>query len=408
MNSYNQALSAYAQSAGDINENLAAYRSDVDKVKGVNKQLREAAGMKVDMDALRGLGEEMGVRAFKMAVGKYGGKLYEYKFGGEGGTSIGDLDRQGTDRITRGIRRGVNRLRGRDTEGDVEESGEGVELQDVEGGTDVDTGSIRVNRMGSRGQSETTENTNEGDGDMTDNLEDEAGVDEPAETEQSFSDFMDQFNAPTTESGDIDFERADNQMGMGQEDIQSRRLSSQANREAAERDQMGTQDQDVGEEKTSEDVEETKEQDPEDTDGARDFGDEGGAEDLADDARNALQDTAEDGADALSGLASSAATEGADTAVAGGLEAAGAGLDATGVGAIIGVPLQIAGAILEGGALYEAGKSIWDWFDDDILGNKPKVPSIATPMRMPTLAQRGMLITPNMDTLDQQTSYGSF
>ena len=72
------------------------------------------------------------------------------------------------------------------------------------------------------------------------------------------------------------------------------------------------------------------------------------------------------------------------------------------------MPLQIAGAVLEGGALYEAGKGLWDWFDDDILGNKPKPPTVAMPKLAPSLAQRGMLITPNMDTLDTQTSYGSF
>ena len=73
--------SAYAQSAGEINNNLQSFREDVDNIKSVNrqiegknKQLLQDAYTKTDMDALRGLGEEIGVRAFK----KYGGKALDY------------------------------------------------------------------------------------------------------------------------------------------------------------------------------------------------------------------------------------------------------------------------------------------------------------------------------------------
>ena len=73
--------SAYAQSAGEINNNLASFREDVDNVKAVNKQLEakqkqlvQGAYQKTDLDALRGLGEEVGIRTFK----KYGGKALDY------------------------------------------------------------------------------------------------------------------------------------------------------------------------------------------------------------------------------------------------------------------------------------------------------------------------------------------
>jgi len=162
---------------------------------------------------------------------------------------------------------------------------------------------------------------------------------------------------------------------------------------------MGSEDQDVGREPT-EGGEEGGAEEPLE-------GMEDGVEDLGDTATGALEDATSGISDGLSALGG-AAEEGVSSAVAGGLEAAGAGLDATGIGAVIGVPLQIAGAVLEGGALVEAAKSVWDWFDDDILGNKPKLPTIAMPKPQPTLAQRGLLITPNMDTLDQQPSYGGF
>ena len=55
MNSYNSALTAYAQSAGEINSNLAGYRSDVDRVRGLNKQLAEAAETKIDFSFLMNL-----------------------------------------------------------------------------------------------------------------------------------------------------------------------------------------------------------------------------------------------------------------------------------------------------------------------------------------------------------------
>jgi len=116
--------------------------------------------------------------------------------------------------------------------------------------------------------------------------------------------------------------------------------------------------------------------------------------------------------DATSDVAKSAGGDVADVAEKAGAsvaeEGAGAALDATGVGAIIGVPLQIAGLVADGGLLYEAGKSLVDWFDEDILGHKPQVPKnqlVATPTRPLTLADRGLAVVPNVDTIDTQPSY---
>ena len=50
-------------------------------------------------------------------------------------------------------------------------------------------------------------------------------VDESEQSVGTFEDFMNQFSTPMTESGDIDFERSSNQIGMRQEDIRSRQMN---------------------------------------------------------------------------------------------------------------------------------------------------------------------------------------
>jgi len=394
MQSYNAGLGAYAQSAAQINSNLGAYRSDVDNIKAQNKQLMQSAEQTIDLDALKGLGEELAVRGFKQMVGKYGSKLYEYKIP-KLNKSVGDLDREGTEGLKRMGRRAFNRARGYDPEGDVEETGEGVEM---------DTFSTN-SRMGGAGNS-SAETMEDGGGDMVeDNMADDALVDgEDPMTSMSFEDFMNQFNTPMTDTGDIDFERSSNQINMGQEDMQSRQLQREGINEERERGDMQNEDTNAHDgDREAERGEEGGENEPlEDTA----EGLEGDAGDLADGARSALSDATEGASDALGGLAEGGLAEGADTAAAAGLEAAGTALDATGVGAIVGIPLQVAGAVLEGGALYEAGKSVVDWFEQDILGMKPPAPQLKIPKMPPSIAQRGLLLTPNLDTIDTQTGYG--
>ena len=393
MNSYNSATSAYAQSAGEINSSLASYRADVDNIKAVNKQLAQSAEQTVDLDALKGLGEELAVRGFKTLVGKYGGKLYDYKIP-KLGKSIGDLDREGGDTITRAGRKLYNRARGYDPEGDVEASGEGIEMDTFSSTTSSGVNSRMTSAGG--GQEESNMADPQGDEDIVNDTE------VNPEAEMSFEDFMGQFDTPMTTTGDIDFVRSSNQLGMGQADMESRQLSNEANAEANEADLMGREDVDVGGDSITTSTSEGA--------SAADIA-EGGESDLASGARSALSDATGVESDALSSLAGGAegaAEEGASQALAGTLEGVGTALDSTGVLAPLGLLFNAAGVVAEGAALYEAGKSVWDWFDDDILGNKPKPPTVAIPKPHPTLAQRGMLITPNLDTLDTQVSYGSF
>jgi hypothetical protein len=381
---------AYAQSAGEINNNLAGFREDVDNIKAVNrqivgknKQLLQDAYTKTDLDALRGLGEEVGIRTFK----KYGGKALDYVDNRFAGGKISS-DTEGFNNMVRGK---FNQLRGKAEQGVDDLMGRGRSairegrgrLQDMQdninqrsrAGAGDEDGDVEMNETGGgSGGAEGGEGF-EADGSATSGaVEDPANVDE---ADMSFDDFMNQFEVPRTANGDIDFDRAGEQTQMGMEDARGQQLRSNA----PERTPSSAPEE-TGNETKEDAGEETKEGD--------------GAE-----------DGAEEGEDALADAGEGAGETAVDEGVGAGLEGAGTALDATGIGAVIGVPLQVAGAVLEGGALYEAGKGIVDWVEQ-LFGKKPDAPSVkqvSIPKPPPTLAQRGMLITPTMDTTDTQPSF---
>ncbi len=381
---------AYAQSAGEINNNLAGFREDVDNIKAVNrqivgknKQLLQDAYTKTDLDALRGLGEEVGIRTFK----KYGGKALDYVDNRFAGGKISS-DTEGFNNMVRGK---FNQLRGKAEQGVDDLMGRGRSairegrgrLQDMQdninqrsrAGAGDEDGDVEMNETGGgSGGAEGGEGF-EADGSATSGaVEDPANVDE---ADMSFDDFMNQFEVPRTANGDIDFDRAGEQTQMGMEDARGQQLRSNA----PERTPSSAPEE-TGNETKEDAGEETKEGD--------------GAE-----------DGAEEGEDALADAGEGAGETAVDEGVGAGLEGAGTALDATGIGAVVGVPLQIAGAVLEGGALYEAGKGIVDWVEQ-LFGKKPDAPSVkqvSIPKPPPTLAQRGMLITPTMDTTDTQPSF---
>jgi hypothetical protein len=153
-------------------------------------------------------------------------------------------------------------------------------------------------------------------------------------------------------------------------------------------------------------VEESKEEEPTessskvtDTEG----GESGATEETSTDAGGtyAKMPDKSEGEDDIGDVAKTGAEDETTEEVTGeGLEVAGTALDATGIGAVVGVPLQIAGAVLEGAGIYEAGKSIVDWFKDDVLGDKPKInaPTVAMPKAISTLAGKGLQATPTFDT----------
>jgi hypothetical protein len=103
-------------------------------------------------------------------------------------------------------------------------------------------------------------------------------------------------------------------------------------------------------------------------------------------------EVAEEGADVAEGL-------GADVATEEGLQAGAGVLASTGILAPLAGAVEVGADIF---ALYEAGKSIGDWFSRDILHQTAPadVPQATLPSAPKTLAQKGFLVTPSVDTYD--------
>lgn len=364
--------SAYASEASQINNNLQRYRSDIDNVASANKQIKQQFQSKTDLDNLRNLGAELGAKGVKEIGAKVLGKVYRLK--GYGGRSIRDFD--------------------------IDNS---FETKDVPQ-TLVDA----VKKGG------------KGIGNFASNQA------------QKFSDFMDK-QKEINESNKLDSfvkERTgggvDDAIGKGgnrsvfdsvdlDEEPSSSSVATRVENPDAEPSRPTPMENESNEIKTESSEASTEVNTTELPEGVNTL-DEGakGALDVAntsvgDSVSSAGTSSGTALTDATSDIAKDAGTDlvekGAETA---GLEGAGAVLDSTGVGAIIGVPLQIAGLVADGGLLYEAGKSLVDWFDEDILGHKPQVPKnqlVATPTRPLTLADRGLAVVPNIDTIDTQPSY---
>lgn len=106
-------------------------------------------------------------------------------------------------------------------------------------------------------------------------------------------------------------------------------------------------------------------------------------------------------------LGGDAADEGALQGAVAADEGIGTALDATGVGAIIGVPMQILGGLAELFGGYEAAKGVGEWFNEDVLGNHPKVPQMKLPSA-PTIDNANLAI-PSFDSVqDAPTSQSSW
>ena len=104
---YERALSGYTQSAGEINGNIANYRSDVDMVRQANKSglanATSAANSKVDMDAIKGVADEFGLQGGKKLYDKYITKgILDYK--PLGNRSFNEFDKDLGNRIKSGLK----------------------------------------------------------------------------------------------------------------------------------------------------------------------------------------------------------------------------------------------------------------------------------------------------------------
>jgi len=91
-----------------------------------------------------------------------------------------------------------------------------------------------------------------------------------------------------------------------------------------------------------------------------------------------------------------------------GLDAIGGALDATGIFAPLGALFNVAGTALDVAGAVQVGKGVVDWVNEDILQKPmPSAPQIQLPTQPYTIAQRGMGIIPNMDSLNLPSSVSS-
>jgi hypothetical protein len=351
-------FSAYASEASQINNNLQRYRSDIDNVRGINKQIIQEFGSKSDLDALRNVAGEIGAKGVKDVLSKYGSKLYDVKIGGK-------------------------TLRQRDIEGSqaIQDSLDDFGKRKIKDFTDFLDRQNTLNEEKRQFQqtedflkSRTGTNTSEtiGNRSVYQSITDEDLDIEPHPTRVS--------NPDAELSRPLPTENESNEISVAQSKIEPTAEMKDAPISEIT-DKVDTLDEGV---KGAIDTANTS---------------------VGDSVASAGTSSGEAIGDAV---ADTAVKEGGEAVASAGLEAAGTALDATGVGAIVGVPLQIAGAIFDGGLLYEAGKSLVDWFDEDILGHKPKPPQnqlVQTPVRPLTLAERHLGVIPNVDTIDTQPSY---
>ena len=459
-----RARSAFSATAQGINQQLGDYRKDVDNINAFNKNLKNTFKTAEEMKALRDIGSEVGVRALKQFGTKYLKSAYEFKIP-KAGVSISDLDekagqylgekagpylqkakgaledaKQGIEDAFRQGRKGAMRSIRRFSAGDPEAE---VEMRQV-GNESVsepyeDTPSNPT--ASSRDPQNYETKVEEGDeiaGEDGDAMEDAMnnfgemhGLNEnTGEADLSFEDYMNQFDTPRTETGDIDFERADNQFGMGMEDRRSRALREQGNidetNQAREAENMGAEDYDASQMAErqgmeSEDHNVLAGEDAEVTAGQENVGNEAQSL-LGDEAKSDSATVAENakikadsikengGEEDLDGAGEELGEEGAEEGAelggeegaVGALEGVGTALDATGIFAPLGALFNLAGAGVEAFTAYEAGKGVVDWVKDDVLGQGPKAPQQAIPKMQRTLAQRGMMVVPTTDSIDTQ------
>ena len=126
---YERALGGYNNDAGQINENLANWRSDVDMTRQANKTgfaaARSQAYNKVDMDAIKGVADEFGLQGGKKLFEKYVTKgILSSKFGGLTNRSFNEVDKDLGDRFKGAIKRKLGIGQSTDEEGAGTEGGE--------------------------------------------------------------------------------------------------------------------------------------------------------------------------------------------------------------------------------------------------------------------------------------------
>ena len=184
---YERALSGYSGNAGQINNNLAAWRSDVDMTRQANKtglaSATSKANNKVDMDAIKGVADEFGLQGGKKLYTKYITKgLLDWKPAGN--RSFNEVDKGLGDRFRGAIKRKLGIGQSKDNVGSAGDEGGGFEdfVKNQLGGT-TEEATQRLNNLRSMGESKI------GDGvEMTKTLQNEPRLQAPPERSADLGD----------------------------------------------------------------------------------------------------------------------------------------------------------------------------------------------------------------------------
>ena len=346
MNTYQNQMGAFQNSVEQSKNELNNFTNRRDEIIGDNKKLLSSAKALQSSDLIQGVVSNMsgvvGMKSLKEVGGK-GLSWLDKKLGGKIARDTKGfknmVKKKGEKFLQKGIKQVADKVKG------VEGESKDVELQDVSPESQVETTAV--------------ENAGE---QMEEQVEDKVGLDEIGG--QGFKERVSDYDGPATEQKEGDGETFEK---GAEDDVSAENKFENATKEV--------KDENAGINKTNE------------TDGADD-----------DDADvNPEADVADDADAVAKKLAEKASASAVDEGVGNTLEGLGAGADATGIGALVGVPLEIAGGIADIVGAVEAGKSFGDWFNEDVLGNKPpvKAQQIAMPKAPSTLASQGFQATPS-------------
>lgn len=399
---------AFAQEASQINENLFNFRSDIDSVRSANQQLLQESKTANAAEVLKSVGQEVGVRTFNELIGKYGGGLYRYKTSLLNGGSLAKLDETLGETIIDKISSKKSSFGDRSF---------------VAPSQDVNDRSLEMTDMTNRGSQMTGLGSEDGITPEMSRTVSESMISNPDSvySDESFGAFMERQTQvlPRTQSGKIDFDTIGERQSAQQTDLPEDMGEGVGFHTQAE---IGGEDALRGE---------SREDTPSTTTPSSSVADdtppapEGLQQEALDNAlggRGAefTEQTGIRGLEGLSGGGLDTITEGVeDVAKTGvkaitkeatgtGLEGIGGLLDATGIFAPIGALFNVAGAALDVAGAVQVGKGVVDWVNEDVLQKPmPSAPQIQLPTQPYTIAQRGMGIIPNMDSLNLPSSVSS-
>jgi hypothetical protein len=425
---------AFAQEASQINENLFSFRSDIDSIRSANQQLLQESKTASAAEVLKSVGQEVGVRTFNELLEKYGGKAYRYKTSLFGNRSLKDLDAklgeniidataEARDVVGKGLSNFKNRI-GLPTSYDLND--EVISLKDMGIGYDGLEQNSHSVLSGLGEDSITPEMSRTVSESMMTNPE-------TVVSDESFTTFMNNRiqELPRTKSGAIDFE-ADQMNFQDRMNAQQRDLPEDMGEGIGHhtRAEIGGEDALSGQARS--DIEAQSRY----SDSLADAVDtpkpktmrEGILDEITGgkglEAEAELPSLGLGLGEDIGGVGEGVGMLGFDTIVEGAakeggevvgkelagtaLEGVGAALDATGIFAPIGALFGVAGTALDVAGLYQVGKGVVDWVDEDILQKpQPSAPLLQLPSQPFTISQRGMGIVPNMDSLNLPSSVSS-